>query len=32
MDYNNMTPLQLDALKEVSNIGTGNALQHYHNF
>ncbi len=25
MDYNNMTPLQLDALKEVSNIGTGNA-------
>lgn len=25
MDYNSMTPLQLDALKEVSNIGTGNA-------
>lgn len=25
MDYSNLSPVQLDALKEVSNIGTGNA-------
>ena len=25
MDYKNLTPIQLDALKEVGNIGTGNA-------
>ncbi|MBP2033226.1 chemotaxis protein CheY-P-specific phosphatase CheC [Clostridium algifaecis] len=25
MDYNSLTSIQIDALKEVANIGTGNA-------